>query len=346
MPGTTYLERSNCYPLTNLPITENLVIELTHEDLTCPYCGATGSDVSTWGSYLTEAGEIRRYNCYLCTKTWNPAKIPYIYERMSKVLFSIAKMVIKNRVSVNKLAKDLGVPKSTLNAIISEIEAQLASNFEHIKAVDLALSPKLEPFREVPKAIFYDEGFHRLLGGQYYLVFAINAEGEVIQADLTPSRDNETVYACLEQAVNKMGGVDFIVSDGAPAVLNSVKNLKRSVILVQQIHSNKGKRARIIKIDPILGKKSLRQLTVELNTESLKFGREAIIRTNERIVYPRKAEKKLAHQTDPSIKKNEEINTQRPDEYSNTGRSNKKVKAKEEDPFDTVNWICTPDTNF
>ena len=346
MTETTYLERTGCYPLTKLPVTENLVIDLTHKELSCPFCGETGKNVCTWGSYKTEMGEIRRYQCYPCKKTFNPAKIPYIYERMSKVVYSLSKMIIKNGVSINKLAQELEIPKSTLQKVIQEIEAQLAFNFEYLKSLDLVLKDQLQPKKRSLRVIFYDEGFHRLLGGLYYLVFAVNSFGEVIQADLTSKRDGETVLECLEQAITKMGGVDVIVSDGASAVLNSCKNLRKSIILIQQIHSHTGKRARIIKLDPVLGTKRLRQLTLELHTESLKYSKESIARVNVKEVYPKKRQKSLAHQNDPKIKKNETRDPSREVRHlHSTGSSSKKEKEKK-NPYEDVNWIWTPDTNF
>ncbi|OLS16718.1 MAG: hypothetical protein HeimC3_52280, partial [Candidatus Heimdallarchaeota archaeon LC_3] len=68
MTVTTYLEKQNQNPITKIPLTENLVLQLSHEDLNCPFCDIIPVAVTTWGSYWTRAGEIRRYYCYHCKK--------------------------------------------------------------------------------------------------------------------------------------------------------------------------------------------------------------------------------------------------------------------------------------
>ena len=66
------------------------------------------------------------------------------------------------------------------------------------------------------------------------------------------------------------------------------------IILVQQIHFDQGKRARIIKLDPILGTKKMREVTNELHTESLKFNKESEITVVVKEVYPSQLKGKLA----------------------------------------------------
>jgi transposase-like protein len=346
MAVKTYLENQGCYPLTNLPITENLILELTHNELECPFCNVSGNQVCTWGSYKTESGEMRRYQCYNCKKTFNASKLPFIYERMSKVAFKLAKLVIKDGVSIKSVANDLNVPVSTLHRIIAEIEKQLAENFEFIKSLDSALKNKIRQEKEEFRVLYYDEGFHRILGGNYYLVFAVNKKEKVVQVDLTAKRDGETVQACLEQAITKMGGIDVIVSDGAPAILNGAKNIRSPVILVQQIHLKLGKRVRIYKLEPIAGRKALRMVTLEIHSDGLKPLVESVIRVQEKIVYPKKSQNLLYHQATQNIKKKIEEVTNRKKFNSYTSRDSNEKGIKKKDPFKDINWIWTPDTNF
>ena len=100
-----------------------------------------------------------------------------------------------------------------------------------------------------------------------------------------------------------MGGIDILVTDGSPTILAAVRGMYKSIILVQQIHSDQGKRARIIKLDPILGTKKMRELTIELHTESLKFNRESEITVNVKEVYPSQLKGKLAYQKPNKTKK-------------------------------------------
>ena len=346
MTVTTYLEKQNQNPITKIPLTENLVLQLSHEDLNCPFCDIIPVAVTTWGSYWTRAGEIRRYYCYHCKKAFNPAKVPYVYERMSKVIFELGKAVIKNNTSISKLAKDFRIPKSTLQAAIAEIESMLEENFEFIKALDEALVDKKHRVKGDLRIIYYDEGFHKLLGQLYYLIFAVNEYGEPIQVDIQSTRDMRVIRDCLEQTISKMGAVDMIVSDGSPAILRAVRSLRKSIILVQQIHSSKGKRVKIIKIDPILGSKKMRELTIELHGESLKFDRESVIRAQTKFVYPAKSDQVLYHQKSSELKKNQASEQNSSKSNINSSRSSTNKENQKKNPIEDVNWIWTPDTNF
>jgi transposase-like protein len=181
---STHLEPIGQYPLTNIPITENLLIELTHEDLSCPICNLKYPNVSTWGSYKTETGEIRRYHCYKCNKSFNASKLPKLYERMGKIAYSLSLLVIHNNNSILNISKTLDVPESTLRHGIDEIEIQLATNFEFIKSLDLASKEQTGNESGNYRVAYYDEGFHNLLGGQYYLLFGVNEQGVPLQAEL------------------------------------------------------------------------------------------------------------------------------------------------------------------
>jgi hypothetical protein len=96
MTVAVHLEKQNLNPITIIPLTENLVLHLSQEDLICPFCDSEPIAVTTWSSYLNRVGEIRRYYGYHCKKAFNQAKIPYVFERMSKA-------VSKNNNSITKL---------------------------------------------------------------------------------------------------------------------------------------------------------------------------------------------------------------------------------------------------
>jgi len=346
MSTQSYLTTYGQYPLTNIPVIENLLLKLTHDDLSCPRCERKSPDVTTWGSYKTNIGEIRRYYCYICKKTFNPSKLPKIYDKMGKIAFELGKLVIKNNLSVNSLADDLNVPESTLRRVITEIETQLSENFEFIKSLDSVLKPKVHSNLNSMRILYYDEGFHRILGTQYYLIFAVDNNGIPIQAELTSSRSKEEINVSLDQTITKLGGIDVIVADGSPTILSAVRSMYRSLLLVQQIHSDNGKRARIIQLDPIVGTKKMREMTIELHTESLKFNKESEIIVNVKEIYPSKRKNKLYHQIDPSFQKkqrkpeNREVN----DYFSSKNISKEELEKETESK--TINWIYTPFTNL
>jgi transposase-like protein len=346
MSTSSYIYSSEHYPLTNVPVMENLLLQLTHNDLCCPFCQRKTPDVATWGSYKTKIGEVRRYYCYKCKKSFNPAKIPVIYERMGKIAFEIGKFVIKNNRSVKSLSNDLNVPESTLRTVISEIETVLVENFEYIKTLDSALKSKKTEFDKSMRILYYDEGFHRILGTQYYLIFAVDKNGIPIQAELSPSRNREDIREGLEQAITKLGGVDVIVADGSPTILSAIRGMYRSVLVVQQIHSEDGKRARIIQMDPIVGTKKMRELTIELHTESLKNNKESEFEAIIKKIYPSQRKRKLQHQQEPSLKKKQRSTKNSGSSSENNPSKFTKEELEKETESKTVNWIYTPFTNL
>lgn len=346
MSTQSYLKTHGQYPLTNIPVIENLLLELTHDELSCPFCKLKSPHVTTWGSYKTKIGEIRRYYCYACKKTFNPSKIPIIYDKMGKIAFQIGKLVFKNDFSIKGLSDTLEVPESTLRTVVTEIESQLSDSFEFIKSLDDVLNSEKKEKKGSMKILYYDEGFHRLLGTQYYLIFAVDENGIPIQAELSSSRNRDDIRDCLEQAITKIGGVDMIVADGSPTILSAVRGMYRSMLLVQQIHSDEGKRARIIQLDPIVGTKKMRELTIELHTESLKFNKESEITTVVKEIYPSQSVKDLYHQKDPSLKKKQEKSKYGKFDSKNNPRNITKKEIEEETESKTVNWIYTPFTNL
>jgi transposase-like protein len=291
------------YPITKMIETEKLLLNLTRDDLTCPFCEEGEGNPTTWGAYKTEGGEIRRYYCYTCKKSFNPSKVPIINIKLGKIAYKLGKLAIQHNIPINQLAQSLNVPEKTLKTIITEIEQKLAENLEFIKDLQQFLNQSNEVQMTSLRVLYYDEGFHRLLGKQYYLVFAVDQSGIPVSVELVASRDQKAIVDCLETARSKMGGVDVIVSDGSPTILSAVRNLRSDVILVQHVHSDLGKRARIIHMTPVLGTKKIRELTIELHTGSLRFNTESIIHVQKKEFYPSTRKKKFQHQKDKQLKK-------------------------------------------
>lgn len=87
--------------------------------------------------------------------------------------------------------------------------------------------------------------------------------------------------------MTQLGGVDVILTDGAPAILTAVKALRSDVILIQHIHSGDGKRARLIKLTTIPNRKAMEQTTMELHTGSLLLNTESIATVSKKKIYPK-----------------------------------------------------------
>lgn len=264
---------------------DDLGLEITVE---CPYCEGETEVIGTWGSYPTSTGDVRRYRCKKCKRTFNPAKIPYWRDKVEEFVWKISQMVIKDRFAVNALAKMWGVPETTLRTLITAVKDFLASNLEIAKQLQERLSVPDTVKHSDLRIIFYDEGFIKLLGGNGFILFTLNADGTPINVAIEPRRDGETIYGYFVQAMTQLGGIDMIVADAAPATLKAAKALRQPLILVQHIHSGRGKRARIIKLEPILNRKGIWETTVELHTGSLLPNTESKIIAKRIMVYPAK----------------------------------------------------------
>jgi transposase-like protein len=264
---------------------ENLELDIP---VKCPHCRGNTEAISTWGSYPTSTGEVRRYRCKTCWRTFNPAKIPYWRDKVGVFVWKLTQMVIKDRVAINALAKMWGVPETTLRTLTSAVKDFLATNLEIIKQLQERLSVpdtvKLSPLR----VIFYDEGFIKLLGANGFILFTLTMDGTPINVAIEPQRDTQTIHGYFVQAMTQLGGIDVIVSDGGKAILAAAKALRQPLILVQHIHQGKGKRARIIKLEPIPNRKALWEITVELHTGSLLANTESKIMARTKKVYPAK----------------------------------------------------------
>ena len=285
---------------------EDLGLEITVE---CPYCGGETEVIGTWGSYPTSTGDVRRYRCKKCKRTFNPAKIPYWRDKVEEFVWKITQMAIKDRIAVNALAKMWGVPETTLRTLVSAVKDFLASNLEIAKQLQERLSVPDTVKHSDFRIIFYDEGFIKLLGGNGFILFTLNADGTPINVAIEPRRDGETIYGYFVQAMTQLGGIDMIVADAAPATLKAAKALRQPLILVQHIHSGKGKRARIIKLEPIPNRRGIWETTIELHTGSLLPNTESKIIAKRIRVYPAKWASPMPRRKHPMKKKYSEQET-------------------------------------
>ena len=229
----------------------------------CPYCGGKTEIIGGWGSYPTLTGEVRRYMCKDCVRTFNPAKIPYWRDKVEALIWKLTQMTIKDRIAVNALAKTWMVPETTLRTLITAIKDFLASNLEIIKQLQERLSEPDTVKHSDLRTIFYDEGFIKLLGANGFILFTLAADGTPINVAIEPRRDAQTIYGYFVQAMTQLGGIDVIVGDGAKTIFAAAKALRQSLILVQHIHKGKRKRARITKLEPIANRKALKEITIE-----------------------------------------------------------------------------------
>ncbi|OLS27692.1 MAG: hypothetical protein HeimC3_02690 [Candidatus Heimdallarchaeota archaeon LC_3] len=57
--------------------------------------------------------------------------------------------------------------------------------------------------------------------------------------------------------MTQQGRVDIVIADGASAILSALRALRTSLLFIQHIHKDNGKRARLILISPVKNKKFL-----------------------------------------------------------------------------------------
>ena len=190
--------------------------------------------------------------------------------------------------TINSLSQKFSVPETTLRRLITKIKTLLSNNFEQAKQLYEWSTIKQGKKKGELRIIFYDEGFLRILGKTGFLIFTLNNAGKPISLAVESKRDSEIIYNHFLQAVTQLGGIDVIIGDGAPTITAATKALKQQVLLIQQIHTDKTKRARIKEYFPIPQRKVLLETTIELHTGSLLPNTESIITVREQNVYPPK----------------------------------------------------------
>lgn len=255
--------------------------------LHCPECAELHSNVGTWGTYETIPGVVVRFRCRECGGTFNPSKIPFWRRKMTEIIWKLAQLVVQNQVTVNWLAEQHKVPETTLRTLLTELKQLLAQNYRVAQEIQDRFQATSDPFSTDLKVLFYDEGFLKLLGGTGFLIFTLNHEGNPLTVQVEPKRDAATIYKHLRTAVDQLGGVDLIIGDGATALVAATKALRLPVTLVQQIHSGKGKRARIRHYQPIPNRKAMWETMIELHTGSLLPNVESIMTVKRKKIYPK-----------------------------------------------------------
>jgi len=253
--------------------------------LACPYCQSRDVEVRPWGSYSTKTGEVRRFRCKCCLVTFNPAKIPYWKKKVSELIWKVTQLVIKDRLPVNALAKLWGMPETTLRTLVTAIKEFLASNLELARQLQERLGDSSTTKTSSLRIIFYDEGFLKLLGANSFIIFTLAANGTPINVAIESKRDSQTIHDYFVQAMTQLGGTDVIVADGAKAILADTKALLQPLILILHIHQGKGKRARIIKLEPIPKRKALWETTIELHTGTLLSNVESRLIARKKKIY-------------------------------------------------------------
>lgn len=203
------------------------------------------------------------------------------------MIWKLAQLSVEDKLSIRSLSRKWNIPETTLRVLITDIKHLLASSFERIKQLDELQNIRSGNKPEEIKIILYDEGFLKLLGIQAYLIFTLDGDGKPITLCIENNRNAETIYNHFLSAMTQMGGLDVIISDGAPAILSATRALSHDLVLIMQIHQNDGKRARIIKLETVPNKKIMIETTIELHTGSLLLGTESELTVSKKTIYPK-----------------------------------------------------------
>jgi len=254
--------------------------------LNCPYCVEQNTRVGTWGSYETKADERIRFRCYTCGKTFNTAKLPYWETNLHEMVWKLAQLTVEQNYPVHRLSKQWNVPESSLRRLVTELKVLFSSSFEQIKQAELLQNSDLRTNSDQLKVIIYDEGFLKLLGVQAYLVFTLDHNGRPLTLQIEADRKTETIYNHFLSAMIQLGGVDVIISDGAPAILAAAKALRQDLTAIIQIHQDGGKRCRIVRLKTNPNMKRVEETTIEMHTGSLLLNTEVVITVAKKNIYP------------------------------------------------------------
>lgn len=273
--------RANPNPVPSLLVPPEIIFDL---DVLCPYCRVASRFIVRHGTYKRSNGAAQRYKCKRCYKTFNAAKIPAIQDLMHQVAWRLAEIVVRDGYPVNALANTLNVPETTLRRVITAIREILAVNLEVIQTMRGTQIQLLEATPFPLRVVFIDEGFIKIAGITWYLIFGVNYDGTLLFADLVNNRNALSMKACLEECEAVLGKLDVVVSDGHSATHAALRRWSYPLIHVQHIHSGSRKRVNVHEIEPVLGKKQAKVTTVSLHSDSLKPGRGTLMDVKQRTV--------------------------------------------------------------
>jgi len=292
--------------------------------LSCPYCIGQNTRVGTWGTYPANLDERTRFRCYECEDTFNTAKLPFWINNLHEMVWKLAQLTIKSNLSVHSLANQWNIPETTLRVLVTEIKEVLSTSFERAKQLDQKLKENSSSDKEQLRIIAYDEGFLKLLGVQAYLIFTLDKDGRPLTLCIENNRDSETIYNHFLSAMSQLGGIDIIISDGAPAILTAARALRQDLTLIMQIHQGDAKRCRIIKLKTIPDRKLMEQTTIEMHTGSLLRNSESELRVSKSFIYP----KKLAGSNETSqTTKREKKDIEKQMQFSRVLQPEKKISS-------------------
>src|SRR3990172_953248 len=252
----------------------------------CPFSQQNSSTCGTWGTYPAQGEKRQRYRCQTCKKTFNIAKLPGWRNQLTEIVWKLAQSTVEDGMAIAALAQQWNVSKSTLRTLIAELKGVLSASFELAKQLYQRTSLPSTQDRPRYRVIAYDEGFLKLLGLTAYLIFTLDSEGRPLTLVIEPRRDAETLYTHLVSAQSQLGGIDFIIADGAAALLSAAKALHKDLTVAQHIHKGGRKRARLVSLRVIPDQTKLLETTLELHTGSLLPNVESIMTTRRRKVHP------------------------------------------------------------
>lgn len=149
------------------------------------------------------------------------------------------------------------VSETTLRSLVTDIKDFLACNLELAKQLQERLAAVDTVETSSLRIFFYFEGLLKLQGANGFIIFTLAADGASINVAIESRRDVQTIHGYFVQVMTQLGGINVIVAGAGPAILAAAKALRQQLILVQHIHQGKKKRARIIKLDSILNRKTL-----------------------------------------------------------------------------------------
>lgn len=302
--------------------------------LDCPFCNEEKPRVGDWSFYPTKRAPVPRFMCYDCNKTFNIALLPGVQKLLRNFVRLVTELTIEQNMSINALAKQWGVPESTLRALKVEIELQLALVWEEVHAV-LQAPNSSQGTTQASAVLFYDEGFLKVSGTTIFLLFVINDKGEPLSVELSPTRKAADIKPLFEEAFIKTGAFSHvIVSDGASTIHKALLELRRPLIHIQHIHSGSKKVIRIHDVRPQEGRKGIPVLSLEIHGDSLKLSTISKGKFKKRIVYLSSSKKKTSRKNrSPTSQESVETSTEdeeisSPDPPSSLPKSEKKSHSR------------------
>jgi transposase-like protein/IS1 family transposase len=184
-------------------------------------CICCGGKIKKFGSFKTKAGNVQRYRCLKCGRTFNESK------RFADLCLDENKIVqivscLTEGCGVRATARLCGIDKNTVLRVLEVIGEKAAKFHDRIVRNVIVDSLQLDELWSRVWAKQDKVGFENLERGDFYTFIGIDRESKLIVSHLTGKRNVENTHAFVEDLSKRVFGIVQVTCDGWSPYVNAI----------------------------------------------------------------------------------------------------------------------------